>query len=422
MLEDYFVRPETVDRIRWSWIGPAIQQYLTRLEEQGYTRGHLAQRVPILVRFGAFAQTEGAKTYADLPIYVDPFAESWVKRPSRRRSVTPPRRSPVDAVKSRIEAMLRVVVPDFVGHTRCRISDKPFADRAPSFFTYLCEERGLRKSTLGWYGNHLRQFDAYLAQQGIRDLCGLSPEIVSGFLTDRAQELRPSYLQVRGTALRVFLRYLYRERVMPRDLSSGVEAVPVYRLAKIPRAITAQEVDQMLAGVDRHTIVGRRDYAILLLLLTYGLRAREVAALTLDNLDWRHDRLRVPERKAGHSTAYPLSPVVGEAIIEYLKDGRPKTTSRHLFLHVTYPRGPITHVAVAQRAAHYLRKAGIAVARVGSHTLRHTCVQRLIEAGWSLKQIGDYVGHRSPRSTEIYSKVDLGMLREVACGDGEEVV
>jgi len=187
----------------------------------------------------------------------------------------------------------------------------------------------------------------------------------------------------------MFLRYLHREGVISGDLSSTVEAARVYRLAKVPREITVDEVKQMLGGVDRQTVIGRRDYAILLLLVTYGLRAREVAALTLDNLDWRHDRLRIPERQAGHSTAYPLSPLVGEAIIEYLKDGRPKTTSRHVFLHVTYPRGPITHVAVAPRAAHYLHKAGIAVTRAGSHTLRHTCVQRLVDAGWPWKQIGD---------------------------------
>jgi site-specific recombinase XerD len=422
MLEDYFVRSQTVERIRSSWIGSAIEQYLARLEEQGYATQRLAQRVPILVRFGEFAQTQGAQSYAELPIYLNPFVEFWVKRRSYRQGVTPPRRPPADAVNRRIEAMLRVVVPGFVGHTRRRVSNEPFAHRAPGFFTYLREERGLRESTLGWYGNHLRQFDAYLTRRGIQNLCGLSPDVVTGFLTDRAEGLQPSYLRIRATALRMFLRYLHREGVMPRDLSSIVEAPPVYRLAKIPRSITAHEAKQMLGGVARQTVIGRRDYAILLLLVTYGLRAREVAALTLDNFDWHHDRLRIPERKAGHSTAYPLSPVVGEAIIEYLKDGRPKTTSRHVFLHVTYPRGPITHVAVAHRAAHYLRKAGVAVPRPGSHTLRHTCVQRLVEAGWSLKQIGDYVGHRNPRSTEIYSKVALDTLREVACGDGEEVL
>src|SRR5262249_32638809 len=160
----------------------------------------------------------------------------------------------------RIEAMLRVVLPGFVGHTRRRVSNEPFVDRAPGFFTYLREERGLRESTLGWYGNHLRQFDAYLTQRGSIPLPRLSPDIVSGFLTDRAQGLRPSYLRIRATVLRMFLRYLHREGVIPRDLSSTVEAAPVYRLAKIPRAITADEVKQMLDGIDRQTVIGRRDY------------------------------------------------------------------------------------------------------------------------------------------------------------------
>jgi integrase/recombinase XerD len=178
----------------------------------------------------------------------------------------------------------------------------------------------------------------------------------------------------------------------------------------------------MLDTVDRRTVVGRRDYAMLLLLVTYGLRAREVAALTLDDVDWRHDRLRVPERKAGHSTAYPLSPLVGQAILAYLKTGRPTTSSRRIFFRTLAPCEPITHSAVSCRAAHYLRQAGIIVPRPGSHTLRHTCVQRLVDAGWPLKPIGDYVGHRSPSSTEIYSKVAVEALRDVAYGDKEEVI
>jgi site-specific recombinase XerD len=220
----------------------------------------------------------------------------------------------------------------------------------------------------------------------------------------------------------VFLRYLHRQGLLARDLSGTVEAPPVYRLATIPRSITWDEVRRMLDTVDQRTVVGRRDYAMLLLLVTYGLRAREVAALTLDNVDWRHDRLRVPERKTGHSTAYPLSPLVGQAILEYLKAGRPTTSSRRIFFRTLAPCEPITHSAVSCRAAHYLRQAGIVVPRPGSHTLRHTCVQRLVDAGWPLKPIGDYVGHRSPSSTEIYSKVAVETLRDVACGDEEEVI
>jgi integrase len=160
----------------------------------------------------------------------------------------------------------------------------------------------------------------------------------------------------------------------------------------------------------------------LLLLVTYGLRGREVAALTLDDVDWKRERLAVPERKAGHSTAFPLSASVGEALVDYLRNGRPQTASRRVFFRSVAPVEPFTPAAVSARARHYLIKAGIDVPRPGSHTLRHTCVQRLVDADFALKTIGDFIGHRSAKSTEIYAKVAVEPLREVALGDGEEVL
>lgn len=178
----------------------------------------------------------------------------------------------------------------------------------------------------------------------------------------------------------------------------------------------------MLESVDRRTPVGKRDLAILLLLVTYGLRAREIAALTLEDMDWRKEKFRVPERKAGHSTAYPLSPIVGQAILDYLQNGRPKTSERFLFFGVQAPYKPMTHGGVSGRASYYLHKAGIPVSRPGSHTLRHSCVQRMVDADFSLKTIGDYVGHRSEKSTEIYAKVAVEQLREIGSGIGEEIL
>ena len=174
--------------------------------------------------------------------------------------------------------------------------------------------------------------------------------------------------------------------------------------------------------VDRRTPAGRRDYAILVLLVTYGLRAREVGAMTLDDVDWKRDRIRVPERKAGHSTGYPLSPTVGAALLDYLRHGRPTTTERRIFLRVLAPQGPFTQNAISGRVAYYLHRAGINVPRAGSHTLRHTCVQRLVDADFPFKVIGDYVGHRAAESTEIYAKVAVEALREVALGDGEKIL
>jgi site-specific recombinase XerD len=224
-----------------------------------------------------------------------------------------------------------------------------------------------------------------------------------------------------ASALRVFLRYLKREGVTERDLSKSVETPQHYRLADIPRSIGWDAVQQMLEQVDRRTAVGRRDYAMLLLMVTYGLRAREVAALTLDDIDWKRDRLHVRERKADHTTVYPLAPAIGEAIVDYLKNGRPSVECRELFCRHLAPQGPLTHVTMSTCAAKYLHKAGIPVNRPGSHTLRHACVQRLVDEGFPLKSIGDYVGHRAASSTMIYAKVQVDDLREVALGDGEDL-
>lgn len=177
-----------------------------------------------------------------------------------------------------------------------------------------------------------------------------------------------------------------------------------------------------LSCIDRRSALGKRDYAILLLLAVYGLRAREVAALTLDDIQWRAEALHIRGRKAGHATDYPLARQVGDAIVDYLKHGRPATTDRRIFLVIRAPRGPITGRIVACQARRYLRAAGIQAPRLGSHTLRHSVAQRLVDADFSLKVVGDYLGHRSPSSSRIYGKVAIESLRELALGDGEAIL
>lgn len=251
----------------------------------------------------------------------------------------------------------------------------------------------------------------------------LSPTLLSSYVTERAASgLAKTTVREECGVLRVFLRYAHRQGVLSRDLSNTVEWPQAYRLATLPRSISWAEVERVLAGIDRRTMCGKRDYAILLLLVIYGLRGHEVAALTLDDIDWKRERLAIPERKAGHSTAYPLSPPVGEAIIDYLRHGRPSTDDRHVFFRAMAPIRPLGAAAISACAGRHLLAAGVEVPRPGSHTLRHTCVQRLVDAEFSLKEIGDFVGHRSPASTEIYAKVAIESLREVALGDGEEVL
>ena len=325
------------------------------------------------------------------------------------------------AFATRIQQMLRLVLPEFAGNKRDPLPF-PFVRQAPGFSQHLQQERGISLNTFHNYQYCLRNLETYLKGLGVAKLSELSPAILSAFVTARGQEWSKHAIRGLCSALRVFVGYLHRERLIDRDLSLSVHSqnVIVWRGSHVPSR--GVRFSGILESVDRRTAVGKRDYAILLLLVTYGLRSREVAALTLEDLDWERERLGVPERKAGHSTAYPLSPIVGEAILDYLKNGRPKTTDRHVFFRGFAPAGPVTAPVISSRAAHYFRQVGVTVPRPGSHTLRHTCVQRLVDAHFSLRAIGDYVGHRSPDSTKIYSKVDVEALREVALGHGEEVL
>ncbi len=419
MLEEYFIKPATIDRLRESWIAAEIEVYVAWLAEEGYSTKSIWRRVPIVFAFGEFARDRGAVAVTDLPVQVEAFvAERVARHAERTRSDRPMAKE----VRGPVEQMLSIVVPGFAPTGR-RHHAQPFVDVLPGFFDFLVGERGLRPASLAGYRHHLDRFEAYLQRIGVRSLGELSPAVLSAFIVERsAAGLAKSSVRDSAGVLRVLLRYAHREGAIATDLSGVVEWPQLYRLSSIPRSISWEDVNRVLAAVDRRTEAGRRDYAMLLLLVTYGLRGREVAALTLDDIDWKRERLAVPERKAGHSTAFPLSAVVGEALLDYLRHGRPSSEDRHVFFRAVAPRRPVGAAAVSSMARHYLLTAGVEVPRPGSHTLRHSAVQRLVDANFDLKTIGDFVGHRSPRSTEVYAKVAVEALRQVALGDGEAVL
>jgi site-specific recombinase XerD len=297
----------------------------------------------------------------------------------------------------------------------------PFSVSVPGFFAFLVEEKGLRRTTQHSYIYTLRPFESYLAQAGIA-LPELTPACITDFLTQRAKTLHKSGMLNSAGALRVFLRYLHREGIVATDLVRSVPRGRVYRQASIPRAIGWEDVERLLASIDRRSVLGKRDYAILVLLASYGLRAREIAALCLDDFDWKHAQIGIPMRKGGHSTRYPLSATAGEAVIEYLRARRTDVAHRNAFLTTKSPYAPMQHASVSSMVVGRLQAAGIKVSRAGSHTLRHSCVQHLVEADVPFKVIGDFVGHRNPASTLVYGKVAVHKLRELVIADAEDVL
>lgn len=418
MLEHFFVKPATIDRIRNSWLGPQIDSYVEWLETNGYARPTILRRLSHLYYFAVFAQKRGCADVASAFDLIEEFVSEWLVQHGAEAKTAAALRKHAIEVGNGLRQMLRLARDGRVMSNRHR-RPFPLESAVPGFQEFLRDERGLTESTIYGYCHHLHDFGEYLRKAGITSFGELSPALISSFIVDYAPGMAPNTRRDLCGHLKALLKFCHRQGITGSDLSGAVGMSQVYRLADVPRSITWDEVRRTLDAVDRRTIRGRRDYAMLLFLVTYGLRAHEVAKLTLEDIDWKRERFQVPDRKAGHATAYPLAAAVAEALIDYLKRGRPETEDRHLFFRVVAPRSPATPATVSSSVAFYLQKAEIKVRKGGSHTLRHTCVQRLIDAEFPLKTIGDYVGHRSPESTRIYTKVAIEALREVAMGDGE---
>lgn len=420
MLEHYFFRTSTVDRFRSLWLGPAISRYAEWLSDRQIARATALFKVQTLVLFDQFVTARHIRTFEELPAQIEPFIEEWKRTRGRKPHTASYGRQLRTGPRTAIEELLRLVLPGFVGTERRQ--PWPLQDLAPGFLEHLRDERGLRPDTLLRYEHHMRVFERFLRSAAIADLSTLTPAIVNRFLIDSTARIQAPGRQGRAGALRILLRYLRRQGVITSDLSRAVPRGRTYKQAAIPRAIPWSDIERILASVDRRSACGKRDYAVLMLFATYGLRAQEVAALELSAIDWRLSRFHVLSRKAGNSTTYPLAAPVGEAIIDYLRNARPQCTDRHLFISLTAPFRGVGHWAMSTRASVHLRRAGIKVRRPGSHTFRHSCVQRLVEADMPFKQIGDYVGHRSDAATQVYAKVAIHKLRALTTGDAEDML
>lgn len=286
---------------------------------------------------------------------------------------------------------------------------------------YLLEHRGVCQEYIRDVRNTCA---AFLTSLGAPvNLWHLRPEDLHRFVTATGKICARATLNARCTILRGFLAFLHRRGLVPMDLSCSVIAPRIYKEEQCPRFLTMAEVQAVLGAVDREASLGRRSYAILLLLAVYGLRGIEVRRLRLEDIDWRKQQFHIRRRKAGNSTAYPLDQRVGEAIVAYLRNERPVNSHREVFLSSLPPFSPLRTTAPLSRLARvFMAKAGVRVDRPGTHTFRYSCAQRLLEKEVPLKTIGDFLGHQDPNSTHRYMKIALGQLREIALGDGEDLL
>ena len=277
---------------------------------------------------------------------------------------------------------------------------------------YLLQERGLApQSSVPRYVGVARRFVAYVPAGTPGELDGLTAAAVTGFVLPVSQRRSVGEAKAVSTGLRSFLRYLELEGLTRPGLVAAVPSVAGWALTGLPRAISAAEVGRLLGSCDRRRPAGRRDFAILTVLARLGLRAGEVAALRLADIDWRAGELAV-HGKAGRHDRLPLMQDAGEAIAGWLCEGRPRCASAAVFTRVLAPRRGLSDRAVSGVVRRACVRAGLPP--MGSHRLRHTVATQTLRAGGTLTEVGQLLRQRSLAATGLYAKVDRGALAAVA--------
>jgi site-specific recombinase XerD len=323
-----------------------------------------------------------------------------------------------------VRASIRILLEtDARGHFRRRSSTAvprpvvPWFDQwIPAYLTFLHAHRGLSEATDRRRLYHLSLFAQFLQRLGVTAMAAITATHVQDFCR-KLTSVRPSTRLTYGSSLRSFLRWAHLQGLMCRDLSAATITAQHVRQRGLPDVLSQDDLARLLAAVDLTSAVGRRDHAVLLLAGRYGLRPSDIRQLCLEHVEWRHGRIVLRQSKTGQILSLPLLPDVAAALSSYLRDGRPKTDSRHVFVRHRAPFEPFVpanNLSRIMQAA--LSRAGLAHrrGRQGLSLLRHSLATQLLGAGQPLKAIGDVLGHVHLDSTLIYAKVDLVTLRTVA--------
>lgn len=392
---------------RFGVFAPYIDSYLQEVCQQGYRPSTVVGHLRLIARLHRWLHARGHQVGELREDLLAQFLKC------QRRCLRTPA-SGQARVLQRLLALLQAasLVPKAKPPRQTPIPAQRLLQR---FRGFLLEESGLADSTVENYAWHIGQFLTWrFGHRAVRASSLRMPEILR-FIRQTACGHSPQHAQHLVAALRALFRFLYLRGELARNLAPALPNVAHWTLAELPRFISAEQVQRVLESCDQQTGVGRRDYAILLLLARLGMRAGEVLRLELEDLDWRNARIAVRARKGSGLGQLPLSKETGRAIAVYLRRDRPRSASRRVFLRVRAPYAPLSDPGViSSLVRRALCRTNIKSKCTGAHLLRHSLATTMLQHGASLDEIGQLLRHRSPNSTAIYAKVDLAALRRLA--------
>ena len=393
--------PRTLDVLTRGPLAPYLKAYAQRLHDEGYATQSGQLQLRMLGHFNQWLERQRIVSTAVTASTLERYVRS------RRKSGKLRRGDP--AALSRVLEML------------CR--DRPEPGSPPltalqvvlhQFQHYLRQERSLAEATITNYAPIVATFLAACFPTGIPDFQRITASAIADFVRRQADRITTKRATIVVTALRSFLRYLLHRGAITTDLAACVPTIATWSLSTVPKFLPAAQIQQILDACDRDTAVGKRNYAILLLLARLGLRAGEVVALTLTDIDW--DAGLITVRGKGKRVAHMPVPVdVGAALADYLRHARPACASRRVFIRAKAPlTGFANSIAICSLVDRALETASVESAHRGAHLFRHSLATHMLTQGASLPEIGDVLRHRRADTTAIYAKVDLVSLRSIA--------
>jgi site-specific recombinase XerD len=401
--EDYLGRSRLFRRLKNGSHGQLIERYAAHLVEVGLARHGIWRSLKVV----SDLLTWIARSRSMLTDLDECMVDRHLQNRARKQSIQLGDRA----------ALKRWLLVLRDAGTIAQPALSPFAPQdqiSAEFGDYLQRECGLLpRSILGRLPT-IRRFLCEVCPAGKDDLGKISQSDVVRYVERHARDGSPSSGRVMCSSLRAFLRYLHHKGLNPGPLAGCVPSIRQWKLANLPAYLPAEQVQKVLDSCDRASALGRRNYAILMMLAKLGLRANEVATLTLDDIDWRSSELHI-RAKGRQRVAVPLPQDIGAALVAYLRD-RPKSSCRLLFLRTRAPRvGFRSHCAITMIAKTALKRAGIrGFAHQGAHLFRHSLATELLRSGATLSEIGQLLRHKGHDTTRIYAKVDIDALRTLS--------